>query len=74
VDGVLDGSKQITYDTDFNEGSLPVYLGHLDWDWGSQKGGYHYQGLLDEVGVFNTALSPAEIQQYYSDGLAGNGL
>ena len=74
VDGVLDGSKQITYDTDFNEGSLPVYIGHLDWDWGSQKGGYHYQGLLDEVGVFNTALSPAEIQQYYSDGLAGNGL
>ncbi len=74
VDGVLDGSKHIVYDADFNEGSLPIYIGHLDWDWGSQKGGYHYQGLLDEVAVFNTALTPTEVQQYYSDGLAGNGL
>jgi len=74
VDGVLDGSRQITYDADFNEGTLPVYIGYLDWDWGTQTGGYHYQGLLDEVAVFNTALTPAEIQQYYSDGLQGIGL
>jgi len=74
VDGVLDGSKQITYNADFNEGTLPVYIGHLDWDWGSQTGGYHYQGLLDEVAVFNTALTPIEIEQYYNDGLVGKGI
>ncbi|WP_295418308.1 hypothetical protein [Sulfurovum sp.] len=48
--------------------------GYLDWNWGSQTGGYHYQGLLDEIAVFNTALSSAEIQQHYSDGLDRNGL
>jgi hypothetical protein len=74
VDGLLDAVKSKTYDADFNEGTEPLNIGYLDWDWGSHTGGYHYQGLLDEIAVFNTALSSAEIQQHYSDGLDRNGL
>jgi RHS repeat-associated protein len=33
----------------------------------------NFKGVIDEVAVYNTALSPEEIQQHYQNGLAGHG-
>jgi uncharacterized repeat protein (TIGR01451 family) len=35
--------------------------------------GRYFDGELDEVAVFNQALSPSEIEQYYQNGLSGLG-
>jgi hypothetical protein len=37
------------------------------------SGGRYYAGALDEVAVFNRSLSPAQIQQLYSNALVGTG-
>src|SRR5207248_2875872 len=35
------------------------------------QGGSHYKGLIDEVGFYNRALSPTEIQAIYLAGARG---
>ena len=36
--------------------------------------GNHFEGTLDEVALYNRALSLAEIEQHYDSGLAGRGI
>ncbi|WP_237151166.1 LamG-like jellyroll fold domain-containing protein [Pontibacter actiniarum] len=62
VDGYTVGTFQYDY-TDNFESSSPVNIGFLDLN-----NGFGYKGLLDEVMVYNRALSEAEMRQRYSNG------
>ncbi len=46
----------------------------LNLGWLDIVGEYHYEGALDEVALYNRALTPTEIDQHYDDGLAGHGI
>jgi hypothetical protein len=44
------------------------------WGWGSYKYAHEeFDGSIDEAAIYNRALSPAEIQQHYENGLNGIG-
>ncbi len=63
VDGVLSAEKTVTYDAGFEQGTLPLTIGYLNWN------SFEYEGLLDEVALFDVALTQADIQQHYQNGL-----
>jgi hypothetical protein len=66
VDGALDGSLYIS--ETMNTTSQPVRIG------GGAPPSYqqcYFQGLIDEVEIFNRALSASEIQAIYDAGSAG---
>jgi hypothetical protein len=68
----LDGSEVAqtthTYSADFGSATAALTLGWLDlWPY------YHYQGDLDEVAIFDAALSAAAVNQHYQRGLLGQG-
>ena len=48
---------------------LPVGIGYMElWAGGPN---YHFNGLIDEVALYNRALTPAEVASHYSRGLSG---
>jgi hypothetical protein len=60
---------QVAYNTNY---FYQLGTGYTAGDWKSVPGGwYAFQGLLDEVQVYNTALTPAAIQAIYNAGSAG---
>lgn len=65
VDGVL-------ADEDVNSGVF-VFLDAANWLIGEDSccGGREFDGLLDDLAIFDTALSTADIQGIYNDGLTG---
>ncbi|MBI3597607.1 MAG: PxKF domain-containing protein [Nitrospirae bacterium] len=63
VNGALDGSFPLTLPIPTN--NLPLRIG-ID-----QYGGSLYNGLIDEVGIYNRALDASEIQAIYNAGSAG---
>jgi len=63
IDGVLDSTR--AYATSFNTSGQNYELG-TDPD-----GSYGYQGALDEVVVWNKALTPTEVADMYAAGLLG---
>ena len=67
VDGNLSAEETVTYDAGFEQGSLPLTIGYLNWN------SFEYEGLLDEVALFNVALSKSDIQEHYNNGLSGKG-
>lgn len=66
VDGALDGSA--SFSGDIITTSQPVRIGG-----GAPSGWppFHFAGLIDEVEIFNRALSATEIQAIYDAGSAG---
>ena len=67
VNGKLEGSTAVTgaigaSSNDLNIGSDPSNL---------QDTGRYWNGMIDEVEIFNRALSATEIQAIYSAGTAG---
>ena len=60
VDGVLEGTLNQTFVSDFSApGSLPVAIGYLTpWEGENQL---HLIGEIDEVAIFNKAVSAAEV-------------
>jgi lysophospholipase L1-like esterase len=68
VDGILENSLQHDYTGDFS-GDADVNIGYLDAD-----SLYRYEGIVDELAIYNQALSATEIQQHHADGLTGHGL
>lgn len=66
VDGVEVAAETKLYTTGFAASSTPINIGWLNLD-----GGFHFQGTLDEIALFDRALTATEIQQYYEGGLAG---
>lgn len=58
VDGELEGSTGKIYTDGFASPTAPLNIGHL-------LGGYHFDGMIDEVALYDKALSLEEIQQHY---------
>ena len=68
VDGVLDDTESATYADGF------ASLADLNIGWINRSHGYHFQGTLDEVALYDKALSASEILEHYQAGLAGKGI
>jgi uncharacterized repeat protein (TIGR01451 family) len=66
VDGVEQGSTSAIYTSGFDSTTAELNIGWLD-----ALQGYHFEGIADEVAVYDRALAPAEIQRHYFDGLVG---
>jgi len=65
VDGTLDVA---TYTTgSISQTTDPVYIGNL----ANASGNYIFNGLIDEVSLYNRALTASEIQAIYAAGIAG---
>jgi hypothetical protein len=60
VDGILDGEKPLTGTPDANEGALTM---------GADVGGHPFLGIIDEVAIFNAALSENDISSIATKGL-----
>jgi hypothetical protein len=68
VDGALEGSGSYDYAYGFGSATAALNLG-----WLNLSAGYYYTGHLDEVAIYNRALTAAEIQHHYQASLAGQG-
>ncbi|RKX31994.1 MAG: hypothetical protein DRP71_12640, partial [Verrucomicrobia bacterium] len=66
VDGVEEGSLAMAYPGGFVADDIPMNIGWLNL--GSSY--YHYDGIVDEIAIFDRALSDTEIAGHY---VAGNG-
>lgn len=66
VDGSLEASVSKSYVYSFKaDNALVLSLGYLKVSSGDE---FHYQGTLDEVTIFNRALSTSEISTFYNGG------
>jgi streptogramin lyase len=63
-DGDFDGSIVNTYT--IQNANVPLTIG-----WSEEEGSFN--GLIDEVVIYDRALTATEIQQHYQNGLAGQG-
>lgn len=63
VDGVLDAEQEKIY-TDNLSSTTQINIGHY-------SGSYHFNGLIDEVAIYNVALSEIQVAENYSNGLTG---
>jgi hypothetical protein len=68
VDGALEGSMLVSYSAGFDSLTAAINIG-----WLNLGTGFRFLGDLDEVAIYGRALDLPEIQQHYSDGLAGLG-
>jgi uncharacterized repeat protein (TIGR01451 family) len=66
VDGTEQGSASVSYTSGFDSSTAALNVG-----WLNLSHGYHFDGTLDEVALYNQALSPDEIQQHHNEGVAG---
>ena len=67
VDGLLENSVPVTYSTGFDF-SVPLNIG-----WLNLNNGYNFVGVLDEVALYSSALSNAEVLQQMNDKVSPNG-
>ena len=67
VDGVRTHFDNYDYTAGFAS-SVPLNIGYLNL-----SDHYRYKGDLDEVALYDRALTPSEIQQHYVNGLGGIG-
>jgi RHS repeat-associated protein len=70
----VNGVKQaalITITGTITQSPMPITIGANPEAGGSFSN--FFQGLIDEVAIYNRALTPAEIQQHYQNGLVGYG-
>jgi uncharacterized repeat protein (TIGR01451 family) len=68
VNGVPEGAVSPSYSSSgFGSPTAALNIGWLDRE-GSH--GYHFNGTVDEVAVYDRALSPDEIRQHHNEGLA----
>lgn len=68
VDGIEESSAISAYSSGFDSQSAPLNIGWLNlWP------GFHFEGIVDEVALYNRALSDTEVLQHYNDGLGGYG-
>ncbi len=69
VDGVLQDSKVWDYTGGFSSDTAKLNIGWLNF-----RDRFHLQGSIDELALYNRALTDAEIQQHYDAGLRGQGI
>jgi|GEM_PF-3663435 len=63
IDGNLDNSKSTS--ATFGTNTEHLYIGN-------GIGSYYFHGMIDEVRIYNRALSDEEIRAHYEQGLVGN--
>ena len=70
VDGVPEVSSPVFYDptTGFDSPTLPLEIGHFN------AANNHFAGSLDEIALYNRALTADEISAHHQAGLAGQGI
>ncbi|CAM3675037.1 PQQ-dependent sugar dehydrogenase [Pontibacter korlensis] len=62
VDGTLVQEAQVQYANDFAD-EAAVNIGYLD-----RSGGFHYNGAIDEIKVYNRAVAPDEVAERFNGG------
>jgi len=66
IDGEIEATVEARYSDDFSDGSEPMTIGYLN------KGSFfHYNGVIDEIAIYTTVLSEAQIGQHFNDGAIG---
>ena len=68
VDAQEVGTANHTYTSGFDSSTSALNLG-----WLNLSGGFHYEGLLDEVAIHHDALMVSQIQEHYLKGLISIG-
>jgi hypothetical protein len=75
--GTYDGSYLRIYVNGVNENSVPKTglenNNIMDLLIGSSDGGAYFDGTMDEIALYNRALTSEEIEQHYENGLDGKG-
>jgi uncharacterized repeat protein (TIGR01451 family) len=66
VDGSQEGATSTTYGAGFDSSTAALTIGWLDL-----SSGFHFDGAVDELAVYNQALTEPEIRQRYDEGAAG---
>jgi uncharacterized repeat protein (TIGR01451 family) len=66
VDGDQEGSTSATYGAGFESATAALTIGWLDL-----SSGFHFDGALDELAVYDQALTAPEIRQRYDEGAVG---
>ncbi len=69
VDGILEDSVEVDYTGAFFSDSASLNIGWFDFG-----GGFRFQGLIDEVALYDRALTETEIQQHFDEGMQGHGI
>jgi hypothetical protein len=73
VDGILAGNNPaVTKSMENYNGYWRIGEDNLN-NWPNQPASYYFKGQIDEVAIFNGALSPDEVAAIYSAGHAGMG-
>jgi VCBS repeat-containing protein len=70
VDGIEQGRSNHNYLVGFGSATAELNIGWL----ANTATGLYFNGSIDELALYNRALSPAEIQEHYAAGLLGNGI
>lgn len=65
LDGSLEGAEPARYYDDFGAPGVELNIGWLD-----RGAGYHFDGLVDDVVIYERVLTGGEIWQHYNEGLA----
>ncbi|MCK9995419.1 MAG: putative Ig domain-containing protein [Candidatus Krumholzibacteria bacterium] len=68
VDGVLENSIAVSYPAGFAGNDVPLNVG-----WLNLSGGFHYDGILDEVAFYDRALGETDIMSHFVAGSGGMG-
>ncbi len=69
VDGVEQGRVNHNYVTRFGSATAELNIGWLD-----AETGFHFDGLIDEVALYDRALPQTEIQEHHDAGRLGKGV
>ena len=69
IDGTEEDNATYTYPNNFAD-TVPVNIGYLI---NNGTANNYFNGSLDEIAVFATALSPTDIEQHYQNGLVHKG-
>ncbi len=67
VDGQEENATTVTYTDGFGSPTAALNIGWLD----RPTSGHYFDGTVDEVALYDSALSLDEVRQHYNEGLAG---
>jgi len=67
IDGVEEGSTPVTYTFGFESLTAALNIGWLNMS----SYGFHFDGIVDEIALYDRALPTSEVLQHYNEGLDG---
>ncbi len=67
----IDGKrvKSTTFSGNIDKSNAPLYIGLSPFQGQSKYGSYPFKGIIDELRIYNRALSESEIKELYEQGL-----